>query len=116
MECGTGTPIVELDDAHADVYRCKHCRTHLALTDDIISKDFYCKNGKAYLFDKVVNVTVGENEDRMLITGMFTVSDIFCASCGVVLGWKYDTAFESTQKFKEGKFILDSRDQLLGPE
>ncbi|CAN6298159.1 unnamed protein product, partial [Urochloa humidicola] len=27
MECGTGTPIVELDDAHGNVYRCKHCLT-----------------------------------------------------------------------------------------
>ncbi|CAN6316178.1 unnamed protein product [Urochloa humidicola] len=53
MECGTGTPIVQLDDAHGNVYRCKHCLTHLALTGDIISKDFYCKSGKAYLFDKV---------------------------------------------------------------
>ncbi|RCV41352.1 hypothetical protein SETIT_9G128800v2 [Setaria italica] len=115
MECGRGTPILELDDANGNVYRCKHCRTHLALTDDIISKDFYCKNGKAYLFDKVVNVTVGEKEDRMLMTGMHTISDIFCVRCGVTLGWKYDAAAERTQKYKEGKFILD-RDQLLGPE
>jgi len=154
MECGTGTPILELDDAHGNVYRCKHCRTHLALTDDIISKvrhassrfdslapsqeellaiyeisdywtwcfgsdpyvqDFYCKDGKAYLFDKVVNVSVGENEDRMMITGMHTVSDIFCVRCGVILGWKYEVAFERTQKYKEGKFIL-ARNQLLGPE
>jgi hypothetical protein len=53
MDCGRGTPILELDDAHGNVYRCKHCRTHLALADDIVSKDFYCKDGKAYLFDKV---------------------------------------------------------------
>ncbi|XP_025791660.1 protein yippee-like At3g08990 isoform X1 [Panicum hallii] len=116
MDCGRGTPILELDDAHGNVYRCKHCRTHLALADDIVSKDFYCKDGKAYLFDKVVNVSVGEKEDRMMLTGMHTVSDIFCVRCAVILGWKYEVAFERTQKYKEGKFILSSRDQLLGPE
>ncbi|TYJ15180.1 hypothetical protein E1A91_A10G167400v1 [Gossypium mustelinum] len=36
------------------VYSCKHCFTHLALIDDIISKSFHCGHGKAYLFDKVV--------------------------------------------------------------
>jgi hypothetical protein len=24
-----------------------------------------------------------------------------------VVGWKYDKAFESTEKYKEGKFILE---------
>ncbi|XP_040933886.1 cullin-1 isoform X3 [Gossypium hirsutum] len=33
-------------------YSCKHCFTHLALLDDIISKSFHCGHGKAYLFDK----------------------------------------------------------------
>ncbi|TYG99257.1 hypothetical protein ES288_A10G181900v1 [Gossypium darwinii] len=39
------------------VYSCKHCFTHLALIDDIISKSFHCGHGKAYLFDKVVRIT-----------------------------------------------------------
>ncbi|XP_039828100.1 uncharacterized protein LOC120689767 isoform X2 [Panicum virgatum] len=36
-----------------NVYSCKHCKTHLGLASDIISKAFHCKNGKAYLFHKV---------------------------------------------------------------
>jgi hypothetical protein len=36
-----------------------------------------------------VNVTVGEKEDRMTITGMYSVSDIFCVGCGEIVGWKY---------------------------
>ncbi|KAF8733812.1 hypothetical protein HU200_014662 [Digitaria exilis] len=115
MANGTCPPILELDDARGNVYRCKHCRTDLALADDIISKGFLCHNGKAYLFDKVVNVSVGEREDRMMMTGMHTISDIFCVRCGVILGWKYEAAFDSTNKYKEGKFILD-RSQMLGPE
>ncbi|XP_072146899.1 uncharacterized protein [Setaria viridis] len=36
-----------------NVYSCKHCKTHLGLAGDIISKAFHCKHGKAYLFHKV---------------------------------------------------------------
>ncbi|GJM96290.1 hypothetical protein PR202_ga13111 [Eleusine coracana subsp. coracana] len=106
------------------VYSCKDCRTHLGLADDIISKAFHCKNGKAYLFDKVnlspsrfvvkvisimysVNVNVGVQEDRLMMTGVHTVSDIFCVGCGATLGWKYLTAYERNQRYKEGKYILE---------
>ncbi|XP_015897194.3 protein yippee-like [Ziziphus jujuba] len=98
-----------------NIYRCKHCETHLALFDDIISKSFHCRHGKAYLFDKVVNITVGEKEERMMITGMHTVVDIFCVGCGAIVGWKYEAAHEKTQKYKEGKFILE-RFKLVGPD
>lgn len=36
-----------------------------------------------------VNVTLGPKEDRLLMTGLHTVADIFCSNCGTVLGWKY---------------------------
>mmetsp|Transcript_10105 Transcript_10105/g.30877 ORF Transcript_10105/g.30877 Transcript_10105/m.30877 type:complete len:93 (+) Transcript_10105:195-473(+) len=36
-----------------------------------------------------VNVGVGDKEERMLITGLHTVADIFCNVCLSVLGWKY---------------------------
>lgn len=35
------------------------------------------------------------------------VVDIFCTCCNQLLGWKYVVAFEKSQKYKEGKFILD---------
>ncbi|CAL4943863.1 unnamed protein product [Urochloa decumbens] len=106
---------LELDDAGGNVYRCKGCRTHLASADDIISKDFLGEYGRAYLFDKVVNVTVGETEDRMMMTGRHSVSDIFCIGCGVLVGFRYEAAQQRSQKYKEGKFILE-RYQLLGPK
>ncbi|KAL6980693.1 hypothetical protein U1Q18_022330 [Sarracenia purpurea var. burkii] len=72
------------------MYSCKHCRTHLAICEDIVSKSFHCRHGKAYLFNKVrVNVTVGEIEERQMMTGMHTVADIFCVGCGSIVGWKY---------------------------
>jgi hypothetical protein len=36
-----------------------------------------------------VNVTSGVKEDRLMMTGMHTVSDIFCVGCGSIVGWKY---------------------------
>ncbi|XP_057435219.1 protein yippee-like isoform X1 [Lotus japonicus] len=104
--------LINLD---GNFYRCKHCETHFALVDDIISKSFHCRHGKAYLFDKVVNITVGVKEERMMITGLHTVVDIFCVACGSIVGWKYEAAYETTEKYKEGKFILE-RFKVLGPD
>lgn len=36
-----------------------------------------------------VNVSVGVKEDRLMMTGMHTVADIFCVGCGSIVGWKY---------------------------
>jgi len=63
--------------------------------------------GRAYLFDQCVNITKGQPEDRMLITGLHSVSDIFCKRCKLLVGWTYDKAYETSQKYKEGKFIIE---------
>ncbi|XP_047252138.1 protein yippee-like isoform X2 [Capsicum annuum] len=96
-----------------NIYSCKHCHTHLGLADHIISKTFQCRHGRAYLFDRVVNVTLGEKEERMMLTGMHSVVDIFCVGCGSIVGWKYEAAQEKSQKYKEGKFILESFNQIF---
>ncbi|KAK7335129.1 hypothetical protein VNO80_26903 [Phaseolus coccineus] len=88
-------------------YRCKFCRTHLALADDLISRSFHCRRGKAYLFNNVVNFTLGTPEERMMLSGLHTVADIFCCSCGQIIGWKYESAHEKSQKYKEGRFVLE---------
>ncbi|KAF2319056.1 hypothetical protein P3X46_025728 [Hevea brasiliensis] len=97
------------------IYSCKHCRTHLALYEDIVSKAFHSRHGKAYLFNKVANVFLGEKEERQMITGMHTVADIFCVGCGSIVGWKYETAHEKSQKYKEGKSVLE-RFKVAGPD
>ena len=40
-----------------------------------------------------VNITFGENEERTLLSGTYTVKDIFCRICGQILGWKYVIPF-----------------------
>ncbi|PPD83585.1 hypothetical protein GOBAR_DD19482 [Gossypium barbadense] len=62
-------------------------KNQIALHDDVISKSF--------------------QEDRHLMTGLHTVADVYCCDCREVLGWKYERAYEETQKYKEGKFILE---------
>ncbi|PSS26265.1 Protein yippee-like [Actinidia chinensis var. chinensis] len=89
------------------LYSCCKCRTHVALHDDIVSKCFQAKNGRAFLFSHATNILVGPKEDRDLITGLHTVADVFCSDCGEMLGWKYERAYEESQKYKEGKIVLE---------
>ncbi|KAF7149792.1 hypothetical protein RHSIM_Rhsim02G0133300 [Rhododendron simsii] len=115
-------------------YRCRYCHSPLALADDVVSRvsslslsldvvvyacSFNCSRGRAYLFNNAVNVSVGPTEERTMISGLHSVSDVFCCCCGQILGWKYVsslylftsaflvTAYDKTQKYKEGKFVLE---------
>ncbi|XP_065880077.1 protein yippee-like At5g53940 [Euphorbia lathyris] len=94
-------------DLEGRCYRCRFCDTPLALADDVLSRTFNCRKGRAYLFSNVVNITVGPSEERMMLSGMHTVTDIFCCCCGQLLGWKYVSAHDKSQKYKEGKFVLE---------
>ncbi|CAH8834759.1 unnamed protein product [Trichobilharzia szidati] len=88
-------------------YSCLHCRAHLARHDDLISKSFQGSQGRAYLFNQAVNVRCAEAKQRVLLTGLHFVADIFCACCDTALGWKYERAFEPSQRYKEGKVIIE---------
>jgi len=89
------------------IYRCAGCRAHLALHDELVSKAFQGRHGRAFLFGRVINVTLGPKEDRLLTTGLHTVCDIFCTSCDENVGWFYEQAFEASQKYKEKKYIIE---------
>eukprot|EP00980_Cylindrotheca_fusiformis_P009137 scaffold1992_cov113-Cylindrotheca_fusiformis.AAC.2 len=89
------------------VYTCAQCRTHLSTHDEIISKSFHGRHGRAYLFDYCVNVDIGPAEERPLITGLHSVCDIFCKRCKNLVGWTYVKAYEASEKYKEGKYILE---------
>lgn len=88
-------------------YSCVHCRAQLASHDELISKSFQGSQGRAYLFNSVVNVNTSAAEERVLLTGLHEVADVYCDCCQTLLGWKYEHAFESSQKYKEGKFIIE---------
>ncbi|KAJ7561692.1 hypothetical protein O6H91_03G038000 [Diphasiastrum complanatum] len=89
------------------IYCCSNCQAHAADYDEVVSKAFQGRYGRAYLFNKVVNVRLGPKEDRQLITGLHTVNDIYCSCCQQVLGWRYEKAYEEKEKYKEGKYIIE---------
>lgn len=41
------------------------------------------------LNSKSININTGAQEDRMLLSGLHTVCDIFCKGCFNLIGWKY---------------------------
>lgn len=59
--------------------------------------------------DTLPNTVLQLPVPRQLVTGAHTVSDVSCAFCGGVLGWKYVAAEEESQRYKVGKFILETK-------
>ena len=91
----------------AEQYTCANCRASITNHAELISKAFQGRHGRAFLFASASNVALGPKEDRVLLTGLHTVADIYCTGCETRLGWKYVEAFEPSQKYKEGKFIVE---------
>lgn len=114
-------------DGHASYLRCAGCASHLCLTSQIISKGFTGRHGRAYLISaepvataesvsasssatvSLPNTTLQNPVPRQLVTGAHTVSDMTCTFCDNVLGWKYVAAEEESQRYKVGKFILETK-------
>ena len=55
------------------------------------------------------NIHAHKAVPRQLVTGQHTVSDISCTFCGAVLGWQYVEAEEEAQRYKVGKYILETK-------
>ncbi|KAI9675615.1 MAG: hypothetical protein M1817_000981 [Caeruleum heppii] len=115
---------------HHSYLRCGRCSTDLCLTSQIISKGFTGRHGRAYLVSpsplstssasscyatpttphsSLANTYTHKAVPRQLVTGAHTVSDISCIFCGTVLGWKYVAAEDEAQRYKVGKYILETR-------
>jgi hypothetical protein len=111
---------------------CQKCLADLLPTSSIISKGFTGRHGRAYLVSPppsssllppstsnsnstewtqgdIPNTLTHAPVPRHLVTGAHTVSDISCRLCGTVLGWKYVEAEEEAQRYKVGKYILETR-------
>lgn len=89
------------------VFACAKCRTHLTSQDDIISKSFHGRHGRAFLVENAVNVVKGPVQERWLMTGFHEVCDINCKRCDQLVGWTYVKAYEQREKYKEGKFVIE---------
>ena len=60
------------------------------------------------LFGTVMNVVPGEALERNMTTGRHVVRDVTCKVCYRVVGWQFDKAFEVSEKYKEGKTVLEA--------
>ena len=114
-------------NGHTSHLRCAKCSTDVCLTSQIISKGFTGRHGRAYLVSPssalsgctqssrdandlcLPNTKTDAPSSRQLVTGVHTVSDVRCAFCGSMLGWKYDGAEEESQRYKVGKYILETK-------
>ena len=109
---------------HSSHLQCAKCATDVCLTSQIISKGFTGRHGRAYLISPssaavtvasksmplcLANTKTDAPSQRQLVTGVHTVSDVRCAICGSMLGWKYDGAEEESQRYKVGKYILETK-------
>ncbi|KAI3449292.1 hypothetical protein Pfo_005957 [Paulownia fortunei] len=96
------------DSIESRFYCCYRCRNILAAHDDIVNKSFVAGGGRgrAFLFSHGMNMVEGPQADRLLISGIHKVADVFCGDCGEILGWKYDKTYQQHHKYKEGKTVL----------
>lgn len=112
---------------HTTNIQCAKCSTDLCLTSQIISKGFTGRHGRAFLVSghpssryastqrtsgvngALPNTFLSKPIARSLVTGQHMVSDLSCSVCGSLLGWKYVEASEESQKYKVGKFILETK-------
>lgn len=89
------------------IFLCASCETPLTNRAELISTRFTGATGRAFLFNRVVNLSFSEVQDRVMLTGRHMVRDVSCKSCDAKLGWIYEFATEETQRYKEGRVILE---------
>ncbi|GAA5854517.1 hypothetical protein JCM5353_000036 [Sporobolomyces roseus] len=92
---------------HVPTFRCSTCSLELALADELVSRSFQGGSGPAYLLRSVFNVEVGPQSPKNLISGKHVIAPLNCAGCSTEIGWKYFISPASSQKYKEGKCILE---------
>uniref|UniRef100_A0A3P9NKJ0 Protein yippee-like n=1 Tax=Poecilia reticulata TaxID=8081 RepID=A0A3P9NKJ0_POERE len=86
------------------LFSCANCDTILTNRSELISTRFTGATGRAFLFNKVHKCL--EN-DRVMLTGRHMVRDVSCKNCNSKLGWIYEFATEDSQRYKEGRVILE---------
>ena len=98
------------------LFSCASCDTVLTNRGELISTRFTGATGRAFLFNKVVNLNYrldeiievynksskrfvfSEVQDRVMLTGRHMVRDVFCKNCEAKLGWMYEFATEDNQR------------------
>ena len=56
---------------------------------------------------QVVNLQHSDVQERVMLTGRHMVRDVSCKNCNSKVGWLYEFATEDSQRYKEGRVILE---------
>ena len=95
------------------VYGCGSCAAHIGMEEDVVSKEFCGSTGRAYFVNQVFNIKLGPVHECVFKTGKHVIADLLCAHCDTsldqrtVVGWKYLKTGVRSQKYKEGKFVVE---------
>uniref|UniRef100_A0A8C5CI35 Protein yippee-like n=1 Tax=Gadus morhua TaxID=8049 RepID=A0A8C5CI35_GADMO len=89
------------------LFCCANCDTTLTNRAELISTRFTGATGRAFLFNKVVNLQHSDVQERVMLTGRHMVRDVSCKNCNSKVGWLYEFATEDSQRYKEGRVILE---------
>merc|ERR1711962_557209 len=108
FDCLTEMGVVFLEHpGGARYFCCMNCKAPLTNRSELSSTRFTGATGRAYLFNKVVNVSHSAAACRIMLTGRHIVRDVYCKGCETKLGWMYEFATHDDQQYKEGKTILE---------
>ncbi|KAJ3803032.1 hypothetical protein GGU11DRAFT_695456 [Lentinula aff. detonsa] len=94
---------------------CKECMTVITSISLLLpleaippeSRAFRGFSGKASLFTEIRNVVVSVPRVRLMATGAHTMQELTCTKCSAYLGWKITKAFEQSERWKEGHYLME---------
>ena len=53
------------------------------------------------------NVTLSTPRVRLMNSGAHTMQELTCSKCSTYLGWKINKAFEESERWKEGHYLME---------
>jgi len=86
---------------------CKQCGASICSLKSLVSSSYRGFAGKAALAIDASNVRYDRPSIQLMTSGAYTIQEIMCLGCSSYLGWKMVHAHELTERWKEGKHILE---------
>jgi len=86
---------------------CKQCGALICSLKSLVSSSYRGFAGKAALTAEATNVRYDRPSIQLMTSGAYTIQEIMCSGCSSYLGWKMIHAHERTERWKEGKHILE---------
>ena len=102
-----------------EIYVCKSCKAHLCSSRDIVSQHFHGKHGKAFLTRRCANSYFGPAEQKMLMTGLHIVRNVYCGGAGgnvVTLSDRADVMVEEMQLQQQARQQKNESDNEFDDE